>query len=411
MSPEAQYKYLLGLKSIRDGARVVYESAQKGELTNFEFHAHKLDGVAEFVASLIMQSFAPELFTLIPPHGRWQHFEVKQVPRVDSILKEWRAAGVEELECSRRLVDLFLVSVLLDAGAGDVWRYKEESTGLSLERSEGIAVASLYAFTDGLFCSEGIGLMLTHTDSNGAEITHNRETQQGYAIILGESPPWSPSTSRAVTETERLAIIASRQSVDKTIDVNILWDSLQQLLIPTWPAGRTVFHGQPLGDAWPLQLLSDGSGIQPFHKLTQWLTYSLTVIFERVLGIEWTNKEDLTGLPEYRNGGLYVDMGVLTLKPDVLARGLEASTTGLPQFDATDDVIVEWRAMTVALLDTTLGLVNEKLAAQTEGAAAALSLPQLLEAGTWKAGRELAARHRPATKSSPILILSDGTLF
>jgi Protein of unknown function (DUF1688) len=54
MDPQAQYKYLLGLKSIRDGANVVYKSAQTGELTNFEFHANKLDGVADFVASLIM---------------------------------------------------------------------------------------------------------------------------------------------------------------------------------------------------------------------------------------------------------------------------------------------------------------------------------------------------------------------
>lgn len=66
-------------------------------------------------------------------------------------MNEWKNMGVEELECSRRLVDLFLVSVLLDAGAGDTWSYKEESTGLSIERSEGIAVASLYSFAEGLF--------------------------------------------------------------------------------------------------------------------------------------------------------------------------------------------------------------------------------------------------------------------
>jgi hypothetical protein len=80
-------------------------------------------------------------------------------------------------------------------------------------------------------------------------------------------------------------------------------------------------------------------------------------------------------------------------------------------FDATDDVIVEWRSLTISLLDLTLGLVNEKLAAKTNQAASPLTLAQLLEAGTWKAGRELAAKHRPETKSSPILMESDGTLF
>lgn len=44
-----------------------------------------------------------------------------------------------------------MVSVLLDAGAGDVWSYTEEQTGLKIGRSEGHAVASLYAFNDGLF--------------------------------------------------------------------------------------------------------------------------------------------------------------------------------------------------------------------------------------------------------------------
>jgi hypothetical protein len=52
-----------------------------------------------------------------------------------------------------------LVSVLLDAGAGDVWKYQEQSSGLSVDRSEGIAVASFYAFMQGLFCSEGVCLV------------------------------------------------------------------------------------------------------------------------------------------------------------------------------------------------------------------------------------------------------------
>jgi hypothetical protein len=219
-----------------------------------------------------------------------------------------------------------------------------------------------------------------------------------------------------VTLFTLLDYLLKSKSSTNTIDLNLLWDSLQQLLIPTWPAGRTVFNKKPLGDAWPLKLLNNHErpsrvSIQPFHKLTQWLTYSLTVIFERLLGIKWVGTENLTGLPEYRNGGLFVDMGVLTLKPDILAKGLGDSEAAEPKFDATGDVIVEWRAMTVCLLDLMLAMVNAKLATKTKGAAAVLSLPQLLEAGTWKAGRELAAKYRPQTKSSPILMQSDGTLF
>jgi len=51
------------------------------------------------------------------------------------------------------LIDLFFVSVLLDAGAGDHWRYEEPGTKHSYERSEGIAVASLYMFKSLAFTS------------------------------------------------------------------------------------------------------------------------------------------------------------------------------------------------------------------------------------------------------------------
>lgn len=138
------------------------------------------------------------------------------------------------------------------------------------------------------------------------------------------------------------------------------------------------------------------------------------VPFVRLLDCEWTNSHLLTGLPEYRNGGIFVDLGVLSLRPEALSRGLAYSrsvnpSSDLPMFDPADDVIVEWRALTVALLDVVHGMVNEEL--RKQGAEVELSLAQVLEAGTWKAGRLVAGKKRPGTKSSPILIVSDGTLF
>jgi Protein of unknown function (DUF1688) len=199
------------------------------------------------------------------------------------------------------------------------------------------------------------------------------------------------------------------------IDVLIFWDVLQSLLIPIWPKDRTNIRGHPIGDAWPLSTLqkleasqsSDGaSGIQPFHKLTQWLTYSLMVPFQRVLGMQWVNAESLTALAEYRNGGLFVDLGALSLKEEALNRGLKASGQQLPLFSAGDDVIVEWRAMTIVLLDVLYNMVLARMDKDVH-----LTMAQVLEAGTWKSGREIAAQRRPETKSSPILIRSDGTVF
>lgn len=207
-------------------------------------------------------------------------------------------------------------------------------------------------------------------------------------------------------------------SENPNLDYAELWGVLQRLLIPIWPSDRTKVAGQPVGDAWPLRVLSKHEGtateaveagtIAPFHKLTQWLAYSLRVPFERLLGATWTDAELGTGLPEYRNGGLFVDMGVITLKPEALERGQRNQGGGkLPCFGAGDEEIVEWRAMTVALLDE----VHARILQSGDFGDARLSLPQVLEAGSWKAGREIAAAKRPETKSSPILNSGDGTLF
>lgn len=201
------------------------------------------------------------------------------------------------------------------------------------------------------------------------------------------------------------------------LDILEFWDILQTLLIPCWPKDRTTVGGFPIGDAWPLSTLlkqTDPSqaasditaGIQPFHKLTQWLTYSLMVPFQRILGIKWKNTESLTALPEYRNGGLFVDLGAITLKKEAYERGIKASGQQLPLFDAGDDVIVEWRSLTLSLLDRVYDIIASRL-----GQSVHLTMAQVLEAGTWKSGREIAAQRRPETKSSPILIQSDGTVF
>ena len=184
------------------------------------------------------------------------------------------------------------------------------------------------------------------------------------------------------------------------LDIFIFWDILQNFFIPIWPKDRTTIGGHPIGDAWPLNTLhshattlddndSNPEYIQPFHKLTQWLTYSLMVPFLRVLGLHWINAESLTALAEYRNGGLFVDLGVLSLKQKALDRGLKASDGALPLYDAGDDVIVEWRVMTLVLIDQ----LHRLIPARMDGVH--LTMVQLLEAGTWKSGREITAQRRP----------------
>jgi hypothetical protein len=212
-------------------------------------------------------------------------------------------------------------------------------------------------------------------------------------------------------------------------------------LAPIWPQSRTQFDGISLGDAWPCSSMPPAPGwerIVPFHKLTQWLTYSLLVPMSKLMGIMFVGEDLLTGLPEYRNGGLFIDTGLLTLKPAQTERGIkkyhdnaqkagQPSVEVVPMFTPDDDVIVEWRAATLGFLDLLLDEVNKMLGLTDSDR---LSLAQMLEAGTWKVwrnitlgaltlltrlvvqgGRELAEVSRPNTKEPPIMILSDGTVF
>lgn len=88
----------------------------------------------------------------IPPHGRWRHLDAGH-PRVEPLIEQWRASPnpPDAKETCRRLLDLFLVSVLLDAGAGNLWKYVDSRTGQSFTRSEGLAVASIHMFEAGFF--------------------------------------------------------------------------------------------------------------------------------------------------------------------------------------------------------------------------------------------------------------------
>ncbi|KAF1344914.1 hypothetical protein BDV97DRAFT_425216 [Delphinella strobiligena] len=423
----SNYETLSSLPAIRERATQVYEIAKTGKATNFVLHDDRLPATVDVVAKVILDSFPVDKFNTIPPHGRWQHFETGNVPRLTKVLQKWEAQGVDATERCRKLVDLFLVSVLLDAGAGNEWKYTEAIGGMQVERSEGLAVASLYMFLDGAFGAgqsdvvTGEGLQKFSADKliSGMQVSEkNPLTGAEGRAALSQSLGSSLLSDQEIFGKEgrpgKLVDYLLASQSNSELDVATLWAALQQLLLPIWPTDRTKVDGKPIGDAWPLSTLEKdskdpASSIQPLHKLTQWLTYSLMVPFVRLLGLQWKNSHLLTGLPEYRNGGLFVDMGVLTLRPEVLARGLQNSGQELPEFDPSEDVIVEWRALTVALLDLVHVLVNKKLRA--EGATVDLSLAQVLEAGTWKAGRVLAAERRPDTRSSPILIISDGTLF
>ena len=110
-----------------------------------------------------------------------------------------------------------------------------------------------------------------------------------------------------------------------------------------------------------------------------------------------TDIDGLTGLAEYRNGGLFVDAGVLRL------RNPEEAIHPNPVDSA---LVVEWRALTIALLDEIAKLIREQRGLPIDD----FPLARVLEGGTWAAGRRLARDRRP-DGSPPIAVVSDGTVF
>ena len=169
----------------------------------------------------------------------------------------------------------------------------------------------------------------------------------------------------------------------------IILDLLLEALGPIWE-NRLTLDSVPLGDCWRHPQL----GYVPLHKLSQWLAYSLIEPLEAA-GVRVVDIDGLTGLAEYRNGGLFVDTGVLVLR-DARVRA----------FQVDDPAIVAWRSLTVALLDRIAPMVRERLGVSAEQ----FPLARVLEGGTWAAGREI-ARQKRADGGPPLLIHSDGTVF
>src|SRR5207237_9911638 len=105
----------------------------------------------------------------------------------------------------------------------------------------------------------------------------------------------------------------------------------------------------------------------------------------------------LTAVAAYRNAGLIVDTGVLAFRDAAAAQ---------QEHEVSSPLVVEWRALTVALLDRVADGLRQRLGRD----ATSMPLAKILEGGTWAAGRRL-ARERRTDASPPVKVISDGTVF
>ncbi|MEE6163234.1 MULTISPECIES: URC4/urg3 family protein [unclassified Mycolicibacterium] len=389
--------------AIRERAGILLQRARAGRSPWFVVDDEALPRAAAEVAAVTRERY-PDL--RIPYHSRWRHFEAGGVDRKAEL--DARLADLDPAARARTLIDLTVVSVLLDAGAGPGWQYREATTGLSFARSEGLAVASWHAFFDGVFSSDPD--LPWQVDAAGLSTLDGDTLARAFQVDARN--PLVGIDGRVELLRRLGAAIAGQPAVfgqpgrpgglfdtvpGPTVTAHTILTRLLTSLSGIWLADN-VIDGQPLGDCWPHPAVpGDGPswGWMPFHKLSQWLTYSLLEPFTWS-GVQVTGLDALTGLPEYRNGGLLLDTAVLQLRKPEWAR--RAWSVG-------DELVVEWRALTVALLDELAELVRVRLGADAEQ----LPLACVLEGGTWAAGRRLAERLRAG--NPPLTISSDGTVF
>jgi hypothetical protein len=475
--------------AIRARCAAITAAVEQGRSGWFKLDRSRLPEVARRVAALTRQRF-PDL--RIPYHSRWRHFEAGGVDRkaeLDSLL-----AGRDAAQVARAHIDLTVVSVLLDAGAGPQWRYREDAgpidalalpvhrqqgdellamlgqasgsgagegqgpaldapeaadaapatgtttttataTGSTYSRSEGLAVASFRGFLAGVFSDRPDDPLrvdaraLKRLDAAALRAlfqvgpSNPMVGLEGRAALLaqlGEVLEQQAATRGGQARPGRLydALVAAAAAhpatpgdVPSTVAAATVLGTLLSDYAPIWRSGSRVL-GLPAGDVWPHPwagaacgpVPQDGgfppadhatAGWVPFHKLSQWLTYSLLEPLGWA-GLPVVGLEALTGLPEYRNGGLLLDAGVIVPRATS-----DLSRTWKP----SDEFVVEWRALTVTLLDEVAAGVRTELGVSAQD----LPLACVLEGGTWAAGREIARELRGGTP--PLTIESDGTVF
>ena len=404
----AAAQYLRSPTAIRDRCGQIFELCLNHQLEHFRCDLNQLDHAADYVIKIIQQQY-PDW--QVPFHSRWRHFQAGGTDRLAQLNQH--LADLPPIERVRIQFDLAVTSVLLDAGAGAEWSYTEPATGAVFRRSEGLAIASYDLFLSGGFSSQpgplmadatGLQNLTLETLSASFQVTDSNplvglagrlQLMQQLGVALTQAPVLFGATT---PRPGGLVDYLMAQAADGKLSSVAVFTAVLAGFSPIWP-GRITLAGVNLGDVWRHAALPDaepGSQLVPFHKLSQWLTYSLLEPLQ-ALGLEITHLDQLTGLAEYRNGGLCLDLGLL--QPQ------HSAVLSQPH-PPNSEIIVEWRALTLVLLDQIAATIRQKLALDAES----LPLARVLEGGTWAAGRQIAAERR-ASGAPPIQIISDGTVF
>jgi hypothetical protein len=332
-------------------------------------------------------------------------------------LLDARLAGRTSVGATRARIELALVGVLLGAGPTARRTRTEPAPGTAPDGCEALAAAVFEAFMDGRFSSDvgdpcrvdarallrldaaglsralrvGVDHPLPGLDARAAMLRRLGEAlraQPGHftadglpghlfdALTHHRHAHHLPHANR-----HHLAPATFRHQLSAAHVVGWLLDAFGSV----WP-DDTWAHRHAGGDG-------DSAGRVPFHALAQWLALSLVEPFQAA-GVHVNHLDALTAPAGHRNGGLLLDGGAILPRDDAFAAR---------SYAPGDEWVVEWRALTVALIDDLVPLVRDRLGAREDE----MRLPQVLEGGTWAAGREIAAEARDGG-APPVAVAFDG---
>jgi hypothetical protein len=406
------FESLLSADAVRERSCRIGELALGGQAQWFTINETNFERCVSLVQRTCEKNY-PDL--VIPYHSRWRHFEIGDECLWDHYTRSFSG---DKIDLARTAVDLVFLSVLLDAGAGGDWAFEDPVTNVVLKRSEGLAAASVELFFNHVarldpqrgwlmdaaclnqVTESKLALAFQHSNENPLLGVGGRlSLLHGLGKVLQDCNNTNASYSRPGNIIDECFAISRKSYRNKSsIDAARVLEIVLKRFGLMWPSGY-ICNGLNLGDCGYHSLLTtddETNGIIPFHKLSQWLTYSLIEPLQWA-GIKVTNLDGLTGLPEYRNGGLFIDTGAL----QPLDPGLMQSPLTLQS-----EAVVEWRALTVFMLDR----LADELRGRMKLSVKQLPLCAILQGGTWATGRELAARLRPGAPP-PLNLVIDGTIF
>lgn len=404
---EAVAAALRSTVAVRERCGQLLDRARVGQSAWFTVDDGRLREAAAAVARAL-RGLQPR--GAVEPPGPWQllrHAGPERRAQLDTLLGD-----VHPTVRARALVDFTVVAALLGGQAPAPWAWQEAATGQAWHGAQGLAVATLHAFSAGMFSSDP--RHPCQVDARGLRALLDDRLAAAFQVHAGNPLAALPARALLLRQLGELMaglpevfedegrpaglynlLVAPEGGIAHSADVDA-HDILSQVLhalSALWPLGHWS-GGVPLGDVWRHGAVRAdvADGWVPFHQPAQRLAYALLEPFAWS-GVQVRGIDRLTALPGLHEGGLLLDSGVLRLREPEAAH---------QPWHPGDEIVVEWRAATVGLLDELLPLVQREA-----GAAAAPTLASLL-AATRAAGLALAGERRGG---APALQVQAGGLF